>query len=86
LVSIGISLAAFVLVMFLAFRRLIVGPEVEGLFTLFCVLFFLLGVILFGIGLLGQYVGRVYERSRGGPSYMVRAHLRPRFDQEDPGR
>jgi undecaprenyl-phosphate 4-deoxy-4-formamido-L-arabinose transferase len=86
LVSIGISLAAFVLVIFLAFRRLIVGPEVEGLFTLFCVLFFLLGVILFGIGLLGQYVGRVYEQSRGRPSYLVRAHLRPGSDQEDPGR
>lgn len=80
LVGIGISLVSFVFVVFLAIRRLIVGPEVEGVFTLFGILFFLAGVILFGIGLLGEYVGRIYEQSRGRPTYLVREHLRPRSD------
>jgi len=80
LVGIGISLASFVFVIFLAIRRLVVGPEVEGVFTLFGILFFLAGVILFGIGLLGEYVGRIYEQSRGRPNYLVREHLRPQSD------
>ena len=80
LIGIGISLASFAFVIFLAIRRLVVGPEVEGVFTLFGILFFLVGVILFGIGLLGEYVGRIYEQSRGRPSYLVREHLRPRSD------
>jgi undecaprenyl-phosphate 4-deoxy-4-formamido-L-arabinose transferase len=80
LVGIGISLASFAFVFFLAIRRLVVGPEVEGVFTLFGILFFLCGVILFGIGLLGEYVGRIYQQSRSRPNYLVRDHLRPRSD------
>jgi undecaprenyl-phosphate 4-deoxy-4-formamido-L-arabinose transferase len=70
-------------VIFLAIRRLVVGPEVEGLFTLFGILFFLAGVILFGIGLLGEYVGRIYQQSRGRPDYLVRLHLRPKRDGDE---
>lgn len=79
-VGIGISLISFLFVIYLAIRRLIVGPEVEGVFTLFGILFFLAGVILFGIGLLGEYVGRIYEQSRGRPHYLIRSHLRPTSD------
>jgi undecaprenyl-phosphate 4-deoxy-4-formamido-L-arabinose transferase len=37
--------------------------------------FFLLGIALFGIGLLGEYVGRIYEQVRGRPRYRVGAIL-----------
>ena len=52
-------------------RRFIVGAEVEGVFTLFALNFFLLGVILFGLGLLGEYVGRIYQQVRKRPRYVV---------------
>jgi undecaprenyl-phosphate 4-deoxy-4-formamido-L-arabinose transferase len=52
-----------------------VGPEAEGLFTLFGVVFFLIGVSLFGIGLLGEYVGRIYAQVRERPRYIVEAVL-----------
>ncbi len=52
-----------------------VGPEVEGVFTLFGILFFLVGVTLFGIGLLGEYVGRIYVQARGRPRFLVKAVL-----------
>ena len=55
--------------------RLIVGPEAEGLFTLFALMFFLIGLALFGIGLLGEYVGRVYQQVRHRPRYLVDAIL-----------
>jgi undecaprenyl-phosphate 4-deoxy-4-formamido-L-arabinose transferase len=84
-VGIAISLLSFLFVIFLAVRRLVVGPEVEGVFTLFGILFFLCGVILFGIGLLGEYVGRIYQQSQGRPQYLIRAHLRPTRDRDDPG-
>src|SRR3990167_11463819 len=41
-----ISFLSFMFVMFLIIRRLIVGPEVEGVFTLFAIMFFLLGIVL----------------------------------------
>jgi undecaprenyl-phosphate 4-deoxy-4-formamido-L-arabinose transferase len=71
--TVAIFSALFVLYLFV--RRLIVGPEAEGLFTLFAIVFFLIGVALFGIGLLGEYVGRIYAQVRERPRYIVEAVL-----------
>ncbi|MFN8986222.1 MAG: glycosyltransferase, partial [Burkholderiales bacterium] len=71
LVGITISILSIGFVVFLAIRRLVVGPEAEGLFTLFGIAFFLIGITLFGIGLLGEYVGRIYEQVRSRPRYMI---------------
>jgi undecaprenyl-phosphate 4-deoxy-4-formamido-L-arabinose transferase len=60
---------------FLVIRRLIIGPEAEGLFTLFALVFFMIGITLFGIGLLGEYVGRIYQQVRHRPRYLVEAVL-----------
>jgi undecaprenyl-phosphate 4-deoxy-4-formamido-L-arabinose transferase len=37
--------------------------------------FFLTGLVLFGLGLLGEYVGRIYEQVRGRPRYLIDAML-----------
>jgi undecaprenyl-phosphate 4-deoxy-4-formamido-L-arabinose transferase len=73
--GIVISLLSIGFVLFLAIRRLVVGPEAEGLFTLFGIAFFLIGVTLFGIGLLGEYIGRIYEQVRQRPRYVIQALL-----------
>lgn len=54
-------------------RRLVVGPEVEGVFTLFAILFVFAGIQLLALGLIGEYVGRIYAEVRGRPRYLVRA-------------
>jgi len=73
----GIVLSFFsaALVLLLLVRRFVLGAEAEGVFTLFAISFFLMGVILFGIGLLGEYVGRIYQQVRGRPRYVVQAVL-----------
>ena len=73
-----IALLSLLFVAVLAVRRLIVGPEAEGLFTLFGIAFFLIGITLFGIGLLGEYIGRVYQQVRHRPRYLVDAVLEER--------
>jgi undecaprenyl-phosphate 4-deoxy-4-formamido-L-arabinose transferase len=70
-----VSLLSAFFVVFLFIRRLIVGPEAEGLFTLFAIAFFLIGMGLFGIGLLGEYIGRIYQQVRHRPRYLVEAVL-----------
>ncbi len=75
LVGIAVSILSALFVVYLFIRRLIVGPEAEGLFTLFAIAFFLIGITLFGIGLLGEYVGRVYQQVRHRPRYLVQAVL-----------
>src|SRR5207244_9118446 len=49
-----IAVISLLLVAYLAIRRLIVGPEAEGLFTLFGIAFFLIGVALIGLGVVGN--------------------------------
>ena len=73
--GIVIALLSLGFVLYLAVRRLIVGPEAEGLFTLFGVAFFLIGVALIGLGVVGEYVGRIYEQVRQRPRYTVAAVL-----------
>lgn len=70
-----ISLLSLLFVAYLAIRRLLLGPEVEGVFTLFGIVFFLLGIALFGIGLLGEYVGRISQQVRQRPRYLIQAVL-----------
>jgi undecaprenyl-phosphate 4-deoxy-4-formamido-L-arabinose transferase len=71
---IGIITALFSLgfAVFLLIRRFIVGAEVEGVFTLFAILFFFIGITIFGIGIVGEYVGRVYQEVRKRPRYVIR--------------
>jgi undecaprenyl-phosphate 4-deoxy-4-formamido-L-arabinose transferase len=57
------------------YRRIAYGSEAEGLFTLFAISFLLLGVALFGIGMLGEYVGRIYQQVRERPRYLIQAIL-----------
>ena len=66
-----ISLGSLAFVLILALRRLIVGPEAEGVFTLFGIVFFLIGVLLFGLGVVGEYVGRIYVQVRQRPRFVV---------------
>ncbi|WP_028081038.1 glycosyltransferase [Solimonas soli] len=66
-----IALLSGLLVVYLALRRLLLGPEAEGVFTLFGIVFFLLGVCLAGIGVLGEYVGRIYQEVRARPRYLI---------------
>jgi len=62
---------SFLLVIVLAWRRIILGPEEGGVFTLFGILFFLLSVCMVGIGLIGEYVGRTYQVVRAPQRYFV---------------
>jgi undecaprenyl-phosphate 4-deoxy-4-formamido-L-arabinose transferase len=63
----GVSLGVFLLV-----RRLVVGAEVEGVFTLFALAFVVMGVLMAGIGIVGEYVGRIYQQVRGRPRFLIR--------------
>jgi undecaprenyl-phosphate 4-deoxy-4-formamido-L-arabinose transferase len=75
---IGLIIAAGSLALFfiVGIYRL-VNPEgaVQGVFTLFALVFFFIGILLFGIGLLGEYVGRIYQEVQRRPRFLIRAIL-----------
>jgi len=77
------SLGSGLLVLILVIRRLFLGAEAEGVFTLFAIAFFFMGVILFGIGLLGEYIGRIFEQVRARPRYVVQTILEQKPGDQD---
>lgn len=81
LVGIATSLLSIFFMILLLVRRIFIGPEEGGIFTLFGIMFLLIGVTLFGIGLLGEYIGRIYEQVRLRPRFMIDTVLE---NQEDP--
>jgi undecaprenyl-phosphate 4-deoxy-4-formamido-L-arabinose transferase len=44
----------------------------EGVFTLFAIMFFMMGGLFFAFGIMGQYIGRIYHEVRKRPRYTVR--------------
>lgn len=68
-----IALSGFVLAVLLIVLRLILGPEwaAGGVFTLFAVLFTFIGAQFVGMGLLGEYIGRIYNDVRARPRYFI---------------
>ena len=66
------SFGSFALVVVLLFRRFFLGAEAEGVFTLFAMLFFLISVAIVGIGLIGEYIGRIYKVVQSRPKYVIK--------------
>ena len=80
-IGVILSVASAGLFVLLLVRRFMFGAEVEGVFTLFAITFFMLGVIIFALGLLGEYIGRIYQQVRARPRYLVQTILEERDGQ-----
>ncbi len=79
----AVALLSGLFVLFLFVRRLVVGPEAEGVFTLFAILYFLVALGILGLGVIGEYVGRIYLEVRRRPRFVIRQVLERR--EEAPG-
>jgi len=67
-----VSSLSFLLVIFMVGRRLIIGPEAEGVFTLLTIVIFLISVAIMGIGIIGEYVGRMYQNTSKRHRFVIR--------------
>lgn len=73
-----VAAAAVVTYLVVIIERLVLAGWRQGFGTLWdrdILAFFLIGVLLFGLGLVGEYVGRIYQQVRQRPRYTVRAVL-----------
>jgi undecaprenyl-phosphate 4-deoxy-4-formamido-L-arabinose transferase len=74
LTGIGIFVLDALFAAILFAHRIIYGPQQEGaLWVMFAVLFFFVGLMFLAIGLIGEYVARIYIEVRRRPNYIVRA-------------
>jgi len=73
----GLVIAAFgfLLALLILVLRFALGPgwAAQGVFTLFALLFIFIGAQFIGMGLLGEYIGRIYTDVRARPRYFIQA-------------
>jgi len=80
LFGIGVSIVALAAYFVVIVKRILAGDS-DGLWVIWdrdILAFFLIGVVLFGLGLVGEYVGRIYQQVRERPRYLVQAVLEKR--------
>jgi undecaprenyl-phosphate 4-deoxy-4-formamido-L-arabinose transferase len=79
-----VAITSVILYAVVIVERAVAGGFLEGVKALWdrdILAFFLIGCIMFGVGLLGEYVGRIYQQIRERPRYVIRAVLER--DSED---
>lgn len=69
-----VSMAAFLYMLFILIKTLICGDPVQGFPTIMTVMLFLGGVQLLTIGILGEYVGRIFNETKCRPTYLAREY------------
>jgi undecaprenyl-phosphate 4-deoxy-4-formamido-L-arabinose transferase len=83
-----VAITSVILYAVVIVERAVVGGFLEGIKAFWdrdILAFFLIGCIMFGVGLLGEYVGRIYQQVRERPRYVIRAVLeRDADDIESP--
>lgn len=77
-IGVAIALLAFGYGGFIIARTLLFGNPVPGYASLLSVLLFLGGIELVGVGVVGEYVGRIYHETKERPIYLVRRRYQAR--------
>lgn len=70
-----IAILSFMLMIFYLCKTLLYGDVVQGFPTLITIILFLGGIQLLAIGILGEYIGRVFNETKGKPVYIVREYV-----------
>ena len=74
IIGLVVSIAAFIYMIFIFVKTLIFGDPVQGFPTIMIVMLFLGGIQLLSIGVLGEYIGRIFNESKHRPVYIVSEH------------
>lgn len=68
------SIVAFIYMLFVLVRTIIWGDPVQGFPTLLSIILFLGGIQLLSIGIIGEYVGRIFNETKNRPVYVIREY------------
>lgn len=67
-----VSLCAFIYMLFVLIKAIAVGDPVAGYPTIMVVMLFLGGVQLLSLGIIGEYIGRIFNETKNRPAYFIR--------------
>ena len=71
IIGLIVSLSSFIYMMYFVIKTLVIGEVVPGFPTLVTIVLFLGGIQLLSIGIIGEYLGRVFIESKNRPTYIA---------------
>ena len=74
IMGIIVSLVAFIYIVYLVFRTILFGTDLAGYPSMMAVILFLGGVQLLSLGVIGEYIGRIFNETKGRPLYFVQEY------------
>lgn len=72
LTGIVLCILAFLMMVIFVFQKMFIGIDIQGYAAMICIILFLGGMQLFGIGILGQYLAKVFIEVKGRPMFIIR--------------
>ena len=75
-VGIVISLIGFALSLYLIIKSFIIGNamRIDAVYAMFAVLYFFIGILVLSVGIVGEYIGRIYSEVRKRPRFVVKEY------------
>lgn len=77
-----VSIIAFVYMIIIITKTLIWGEPVAGYPSLMCIILFLGGIQLLSLGIIGEYLGRIFNETKNRPTYIARQYKKQNDTKE----
>ncbi|WP_455498649.1 glycosyltransferase family 2 protein [Coprobacter sp.] len=74
IIGLLVSFIAFLYMCFIMIKTLVFGESVQGFPTLMTVILFLGGIQLLSLGIIGEYIGRIFSETKNRPVYVARKY------------
>ena len=74
LMGICVSFFAFAYLIYIIFKTILFGEDVQGYPTLMVTLLLLGGMILLSLGIIGEYLGKIFNETKGRPVYFINSY------------
>lgn len=81
--GITVSISSFIYALYLTIRYYYSNITVTGWTSLIVSLFFLSGLVLMNIGIVGLYIGKIFDETKGRPIYIVKDVINCQTERED---
>lgn len=71
MVGFGIFMFSLLMILWVAFEKLFLDSTVQGWSSMMISIYFIGGIQIMSIGIIGEYVGRIFQQSKGRPRYII---------------
>ncbi len=82
LIGLFVSIGSFIYMLYVFIKTIIFGDVVQGFPTLLIIILFFSGVQLLTVGILGEYIGRVYNETKRRPTYIIREYKKSNLERD----